>query len=662
MGDARTTGEALRLLIVEDSATDAELEVAILEEAGYTCNWTRVETRAEFLAQLALAAGGDHEPGLEYDLILADHSLPGFGGLQALDILRHRGFDIPFILISGMIGEEQAVESLKTGATDYVMKTRLERLVPVVARALAERETRRQREQAEAALRASEARFRTLIESAPDATLIANSSDHRIAFTNRHAEQLFGYAPGELLGQPVEVLVPERLRQRHLGLRTDYSTRPVARPLDSGLDLYARRKDGSEFPADIMLGPVTIDGELLVLTIVRDITERKEAEAARRRLDERYRVLVENLSDAIFSVDLAGVVTYMSPAIARISDYRPEDIIGRPFADFVHRDDLATVAGSFRRTLSGQVEPFEFRVLTKQAAIRFVRTSSRPQFEEDTVVGITGTLTDVTERKQAEDEIRRLNADLEWRVAERTAQLESANKELEAFSVSVSHDLRAPLRAIDGFSRILLEDYAGALAPEARHYLERVCAAAETMEQLIEALLGLARVTRDDIRLELTDLSALAHTVAMELHRSQTERQVEFVIAPGLVANADARLLRVVLENLLGNAWKYTSKQPNARIEFGRLPVTDCSPQSPASSPDYELVSFVRDNGAGFDRRYADRLFAPFQRLHDRTEFEGTGIGLATVQRIIHRHGGRIWAEGAVGEGATFYFTLARAA
>ncbi len=232
------------------------------------------------------------------------------------------------------------------------------------------------------------------------------------------------------------------------------------------------------------------------------------------------------------------------------------------------------------------------------------------------------------------------------RLHQRTAQLEATNKELEAFSYSVSHDLRAPLRSIDGFSLALLEDYGDRLDAHGQDYLQRVRAATQRMAQLIDDLLGLARVTRSELRHEHVDLSTLTATIVGEFQRAYPDRQVEVVIAPGLVAHADTRLLHVVLENLLGNAWKFTVKCPCARIEVGAVPC------------DGQVAYFVRDNGAGFDMAYADKLFGAFQRLHAMTEFSGTGIGLATVQRIIHRHGGRVWAEAAVEQGATFYFTV----
>jgi light-regulated signal transduction histidine kinase (bacteriophytochrome) len=238
--------------------------------------------------------------------------------------------------------------------------------------------------------------------------------------------------------------------------------------------------------------------------------------------------------------------------------------------------------------------------------------------------------------------LRRTNEEL----GQTTTQLEVLNKELETFSYSVSHDLRAPLRAMDGFSQALLEDYGGKLDDQGRDYLGRVRAASQRMAQLIDDLLNLSRVSRTEMRRGEVDLSTLAREIVEELRKTEPSRQVEAAVAPGLTASGDARLLRVVLANLLGNAWKFTRKKPQARIEFG------------LADKDGGQAYFVRDEGAGFDMAYVGKLFGAFQRLHSAGEFEGTGIGLATVQRIIRRHGGKVWAEGAVGKGATFYFTL----
>ncbi len=256
----------------------------------------------------------------------------------------------------------------------------------------------------------------------------------------------------------------------------------------------------------------------------------------------------------------------------------------------------------------------------------------------------------IVRRKRVEVKIKELNLTLEQRIKARTIQLEAANKELESFAYSVSHDLRAPLRSMEGFSAALLEEYSKNLDNEGKDYLHRVRAATRRMEQLIDGMLELSRMTRVEMRHESVNLSQLAQAISEDLNKSEPKRQVEWIINPDIVVNGDVRLLHAALENLLDNAWKFTARSDKGKIEFGALSLSEVE--------ENHATYFVRDNGAGFDMTYADKLFGVFQRLHKATEYPGTGIGLATVERIIRRHCGRIWAEGKVDDGATFYFTL----
>lgn len=265
---------------------------------------------------------------------------------------------------------------------------------------------------------------------------------------------------------------------------------------------------------------------------------------------------------------------------------------------------------------------------------------------------------DVSDRAHRENAKSQINAQLERRVKERTAELQSANQELEAFCYSVSHDLRSPLRAIRGFAKAVIEDYQTVLDETGKDYLQRVCAATERMNQLIDDLLSLSRVTRTQMQRKPVNLSKMARAIATELQETQRDRPVRFKFTEGLMADGDPHLLQVMLENLLGNAWKFTSKTADACIEFGLSDRPVLAEGKRYPGPTNKTVYFVRDNGAGFNMSYADKLFAPFQRLHKTSEFEGTGIGLATVSRIVQRHGGQVWATSEVNSGATFYFTL----
>ena len=362
------------------------------------------------------------------------------------------------------------------------------------------------------------------------------------------------------------------------------------------------------------------------------------AELARTTVSKDYvEGILENMIDLLVVTDPEGKIETINPAMLGTLSYSASEVVGRPLAalfrdapDSLRSHELAAFAAD------GGVRDLEVWLLTRSGrGIPALFSASVLKDREGRLRGYIGVAKDMTERKLAEESLL---------VAKAAA--EASSKELETFSYSVAHDLRAPLRAVDGFSQVLLDRYADKLDEQGKDFLRRVRGGSRRMGQLIDDLLNLSRITRTAMRLEKVDLTALAREIAAELEKSQPERKAKFVIESDLTAEGDPNLLRVVMVNLLSNSWKYTGKKASARIEFG------------ATRREGAPVYFVRDDGAGFDMAFSKKLFQPFNRLHAAAEFEGTGIGLATVQRVVERHGGRVWGEGAVGEGATFYFAL----
>jgi PAS domain S-box-containing protein len=379
--------------------------------------------------------------------------------------------------------------------------------------------------------------------------------------------------------------------------------------------------------------------------IARRAAQQRRALEALRASEADFRGLFENLQDVFYRVDLAGNLQMVSPSVERYG-YRSSDLIGRK-VDRFYREPAERAASVEAVLRNGAVQDAEITLERADGTPLPTSVTARVRRDEHgRPIGIEGTLRDITARKRTELEVVKLNDDLRRRAED----LEVANRELEAFSYSVSHDLRGPLRSIDGFSKMLLEDCGDQLDATGIGYLKRVRAAAQRMGQLIDDLLKLSRVTRSELRREVVNLSGLAESIVSELRQREPDRAADVVIAAGVMTVGDAVLLRVVLQNLLENAWKFSRRRERAHIEFG---VQECD-----AGPAY----FVRDNGVGFDMAHAAKLFGAFQRLHSTAEFEGTGIGLATVQRVIRRHHGRVWAESTPDMGATFFFTLSRGA
>lgn len=514
------------------------------------------------------------------------------------------------------------------------------------------------------ALVASERRLTNILDTAGDA-IISIDEEQRIVAYNRAAQEIFGHPAQAVLGRPLDLLLPTDLAAAHRGHIHAFDREPaLTRVMGGGREVAGRRADGTLFPAEASISKIIEGGHAVYTAILRDVTERKRAEAEVHALnaeleqrvavrtaelrenEARFQAVADTATEAVITADSRGDIIYFNPSAQRIFGYSAQEAIGQPLTRLMPARFHAAHQQGLRRFLaSGEAHAIGTTVELagrRKDGVEFPLELSLASWKTGESTFFAGMARDITQRKLAEDSIRELNRGLE----RRSTELEAANKELEAFSYSVSHDLRAPLRSIDGFSQALLEDYQDKLDAVGRSHLQRVRAASQRMAILIDDMLGLSRVTRAPMQRETVDLSALAQSVVDELRQAHPQHDAEVTITPALTTAGDARLLRILLANLLANAWKFTGKTGTARIEFG------------AVQQDGALVFYVRDNGVGFDMQYAHKLFGAFQRLHALDEFPGTGIGLATVQRIVHRHGGSVRAEGQPGVGATFYFTL----
>jgi PAS domain S-box-containing protein len=494
---------------------------------------------------------------------------------------------------------------------------------------------------AQDSLRQSEERFSTAFASSPIGQSISTRDEGRIIDVNEAYCSIVGYSRDELVGRT----------SAEMGLFADPERRAVliAGIAREGLvreaQVKVRTKEGLVKDAELSMTPIFLAGEACLIASVLDVSERLEAERALRESEERYRGLFENMIEGFcycrmeYEGDRPTDFTYLAinPAFSRLTGI--EGVVGERASEVVSgiRDSDPDFFAAYERIARTRT-PDRFEIEVRALGLWLSLSVYFPS------PGYFVAVFDViTERKRAEAEILKLNAELEERIRRRTAQLEEANAELESFSYSVSHDLRSPLRGIDGWSAAIEEEYGSSLDDKALGYLARVRAESQRMGALIDSLLQLARVGRAELNAEDLDLSELSASIAARMREAYPDRDIEFVIGPGLRVRADRKFVEIALVNLFDNACKFTIRREGARVEFGRAS---------------DGAFYVRDNGAGFDMAYAQKLFAPFQRMHKASEFPGTGIGLATVHRIMAKHGGRVWAEAKAGEGAAFFFTL----
>jgi len=487
------------------------------------------------------------------------------------------------------------------------------------------------------------ARLATVIEQAAVAVIITDL-DGNILYANPHFETSTGYPVAEALGQNPRILKSGRQSPQFYQELWDAIT---AGRTWNGI-FVNQRKDGELYHEEATIFPIRGPAGKTInyAAVKRDVTEQVQALEALRQAHERLEATLNALPDLLFEVDRHGRYLDFRAPHPELLYAPPETFLGRTVSQVLPAEAAGIINDALAQAARGGKHTGAVYALETPAGLGWFELSIAAKGDPAAPDGrFIALIRDITGRVRAEKEVRRLNAELEQRVVERTAQLKVANQELQAFSYSVSHDLRAPLRAMDGFSRILLEDYGPQLPSLAQHYLQVVRKNAQQMGRLIDDLLALSRLGRQPLTKRPVMPADLVRQVLEELSAGQEGRRVEIQIDDLPPCQADPALLKQVFINLISNALKFTQGRETARIEIG------CQPCEGS------VVYFVRDNGVGFDMRYANKLFGVFQRLHSADEYEGTGVGLAIVQRIIHRHGGRIWAKAEEGQGATFYFT-----
>jgi PAS domain S-box-containing protein len=501
-----------------------------------------------------------------------------------------------------------------------------------------------ERKRAEDGLRASEERYRRLFETAKDGILILDAETGMVVDVNPFLITMLGYSHEQFLGKAVWELG----FFKDIVANEDNFAKLKAKEYIRYENLPLETFDGKRIEVEFISNVYLVNDAKVIQCNIRDVSARVQAEHALRESEERFRTMANSIPPLAWIAQADGYIFWYNQRWFTYTGTTPAQMAGWGWQSVHDPEVLPKVMANWKNAIdAGHAFEMEFPLRGADGTFRTFLTRIHPLKDAaGRVVQWFGTNTDVEILKQAEEKVRRLNTELEERVCQRTAQLEAANKELESFSYSVSHDLRAPLRAVDGFAGILLEDFSAQLPPEGRHYLERVRRGSQQMGMLIDDLLAFARLSRQPLSRHRVDMNRIISEVRTELEPQLNGRQIKWRVGDLPTCQGDPALLKQICVNLVSNAVKYTRHRKPAIVQI------DCTREGD------ETIYFVRDNGAGFDMQYYGKLFGVFQRLHRADEFEGTGVGLAIVQRIAHRHGGRVWATAHVDQGATFYFTI----
>jgi len=628
----------LRIVLVEDSDDDAALIERELARVKVPYLLRRVDREVDFVRAIEEARP---------DLILSDHALPAFGGMRALGIARERCPEVPFIFVSGHIGEERAIETLKEGATDYVLKDRLARLDPVIRRALRERAERRERQRATHALHETQRSLSTLISNLPGVAYRCRSDRARTClFLSEGIEALTGHPVADFVEGRATfggIIHPDDAERVHSTIREALGE---GRPFT--VEYRVRTAGGAERwvweqgrgVADAVEG------------FAADITDRKLAEERLRESEERFRLLADSAPVLVRMAGTDALFTYFNRAWLEFTGREVARELGNGWAEAVQPDDLSPCLEEYLAAFHAR-RPFrvEYRLRRRDGEFRWLLEQGTPRYTpEGTFAGFVASAVDITALKQAADEIRRLNESLERRVEERTAKLQEVFRELDAFAYTVAHDLRAPLRGMQGFSQALLEDYGDKLEATGRDYASRVVEAGRRMSLMIEDLLSYSRLSRAEIPLDPVQLEAavdeVVRTMAPDFQQRGAEVEVDRPLPP-VVGHAPT--LRRVLANLLSNAVKFARPGVAPRVRVRAEAKADV------------VRVWVEDSGIGIAPEHHARVFGVFERLHAPDRYPGTGIGLAIVRKAVERMGGKVGVESQEGQGSRFWFELPKA-
>ncbi len=633
----------LKLLIIEDNPFDRDLLLRELHRGGFVLEYIQVDS-AERLTQ-ALES--------EWDIVTCDYSMPSFNAFEALAILQSLQPETPVIIVCDEVKAERLVALMKSGAWDYVPKSELSRLTHSIRREIDNARLIHQKAAAEKALSESEHRYRFITNNLWDSVWTMDL-DLMLTWANPAVMRTRGYSLDELMSMSLDQHLSEHSFQQALNQIADVlepaKLSDLTREIVHSADFEFRRKDGSTYWTDVIFKLIRDDegrpSEFLCMG--RDISDRLQMELELKKSEAKYRNLVEMLPQGLFEFDLEGWLIYANKKILEMIGYDESDLAaGLDIWGLFPPDEKTRIRTDIGKLRNGRkTGGGEYLCQRKDGSAFHVLASVTVLHDCGKTRGFMGTAMDISERIATEAEIRRLNDELEDRVRERTQELEMANRELEAFTYMASHDLRAPLRAIDGFARIVSEDYGGLLPAEGRHFLLAIERNAGNMKLLIDDLLEFARINRQSMQKSFTDMKRLVWEIIREIQEEDLERQVKWQVFDIEPVICDLPSVRQVLRNLISNAWKFTRTRPDACITIYSW------------IEGGEMVYTFEDNGVGFDMKHYKRLFNVFQRLHTNQEFEGTGVGLAIVQTVVSRHGGRTWASSQPGQGSQFHFSL----